>query len=155
MQTIGKKREQIFIQIRKKKKREFFKQSRSKLIKSQQSNPINFISLIIPQNPHLKREVEEKCRRCMAHLLELKRLCDESESSNFSKNILPHYKFIKDFVNENNDFLEYSLSCLMKLNFFNTILEVIKDNYYFIFFKLFYSFELLLETKLFSYDKSK
>jgi hypothetical protein len=148
MRTIGKKREQMYIQIRRKKKFEFYKQSRVNLIEKN-SLKVNFIDIHTPRDPNVKHQIEVQCSQCIDTLLKLKQF-KFSKTIESKKFVLMHLKNIKDFINENNPNLTYVLLVLFKKQFFSILLKTIQEKYITAFFKLFYTFDLLAESRLYS-----
>ena len=147
MKTLGKKREQLYIEIRRKKKFKFYKKSRSDLLKKQISIE-GFIKQTTPEKP-LKNKIEIQCSECVKHLLTIKELSFIASNRESSMTILNCVKYIKNFVHEGSSELGYILYVLFREKFFFLLMKTIQERYVFTFYKLFYSIGLLFETQLY------
>jgi hypothetical protein len=158
MQTIGKKREKLFIQIRKRKKRQFFKESRANFINKRDSKPSPTSDLLpfeVPTDQNLKIEITQKCEQSLKNLLQIKEIVKASGSSSNAKLHKTLYKPLRDFINENNPHLGYSLLCLFRLGFFKTLIDTLATEFNVFFVKLIYSFGLMVESNLVQHFQGK
>ena len=154
MKSIGEKRKKFFIEIRKRKKLEFFKESRRKMIQKKIGQSTNN-QILNSLSSDKKNQLLEKCSECKSNL-EL--IISSVETNHYKTNraiVHGYLREIKEVISEHSEELEHILVSLFYNNFFERLLDCFYKSSNYIYSKLVYSMEFLINFSAEFPDQSK